>query len=628
MDKRRSKQNYKIALYIRVSTEEQAENPEGSIKNQEERLRLHVKLKNADHHFGDIVEVFIDAGLSAKNMNRPAFQRMLTAVKAKQVDLLMVTELSRLSRSIKDFCEIKELLSEHGCDFKSLREDFDSSTASGEAMIFNFINMAQFERRQISERVSAGFLSRARRGLFNGGPVPVGYKPTGDKTGRLEIVPEEAATVQAAFKAFLEHRTLTEACKWLNENGYTLPKVMRNCGSRRSGYFLYDTLHTILRNKTYAGVKVFKVGKEKQETKGAWPPIIDEITFKRVQEILTKNNKGRKKSPRENRYPYILSGLVVCGKCGEKLCGKSANGEAGKIAYYDHSYSTKRQGTLAEKSFNCRPMRFLAKRLEPIVWQAVIDLLKTDSSAAVLIAKANEHHKGGDQKKERERLKDKIYGINGQLDALTERLSQLPKEVSATPIFKQMQKLELTKGELEVLVLKFDSALLAEDRPISIGEYNELLNVLRNDISCLIDEKSKVNLIERLIHKVEVFDTEVYVQFYIGAKKIKRELALASSLSLKNNKSYLMQSSVSSTSLQNGDSGTIRTCDPLLRREMLYPTELRNHSSLLCIIFLSDFVNSAFVRLRFLSLFSRFLYSESPFLRASYIEKRPLCHQF
>lgn len=88
------KQNFKIALYVRVSTEEQAENPEGSIRNQEERLREFVKLKNMVSPFGEIRKVFTDAGISAKDMNRPAFQRLLRKIEDREINLVLVTELS------------------------------------------------------------------------------------------------------------------------------------------------------------------------------------------------------------------------------------------------------------------------------------------------------------------------------------------------------------------------------------------------------------------------------------------------------------------------------------------------------------------------------------------------------
>ncbi|NDA64207.1 MAG: recombinase family protein, partial [Chitinophagia bacterium] len=83
-----------------------ASNPEGSIKSQEQRLRQHVEFKNLDSNFGSITSIFIDRGKSGKNTNRPELQRLLKAIREKEINFVLVTELSRLSRSIKDFSEI------------------------------------------------------------------------------------------------------------------------------------------------------------------------------------------------------------------------------------------------------------------------------------------------------------------------------------------------------------------------------------------------------------------------------------------------------------------------------------------------------------------------------------------
>ena len=95
--------SYKIAFYIRVSTEEQAKNLEGSIKNQKERLFQTVKFKSLDQEFGEVVGVYIDRAKSGKDTNRPELQRMLLDIEGGRVNLVMASELSRISRSIKDF---------------------------------------------------------------------------------------------------------------------------------------------------------------------------------------------------------------------------------------------------------------------------------------------------------------------------------------------------------------------------------------------------------------------------------------------------------------------------------------------------------------------------------------------
>jgi len=199
----KNKKPFKIGLYIRVSTEEQAENPEGSIRNQEDRLRQAVEYKNRNHDFGEIKGAYIDAGISAKNMKRPKLQELLKAIRSKEIDLVMVTELSRLSRNTRDFIEMWDMMRDYGCSFTSLREDFDTTNAAGELVLFQLMNLAQFERRQTSERVQANMAARAARGLYNGGSVPLGYKLVPDKPGYLEIDVKMANTVKVAFEAFL-----------------------------------------------------------------------------------------------------------------------------------------------------------------------------------------------------------------------------------------------------------------------------------------------------------------------------------------------------------------------------------------------------------------------------------------
>ena len=174
---------HKIAYYIRVSTEEQAENPEGSIRNQEERLKATVKLRNLDGNFSEVAGVYIDRGKSGKDTNRPELQRLLNDIQRGEITLLMVSDLSRLSRSIRDFCDIWEMMKACGCGFQSLRENMDTTTAAGEMVLFTLANLAQFERAQTAERVLANMQARAARGLYNGGRFPLGYGLLEEKRG-------------------------------------------------------------------------------------------------------------------------------------------------------------------------------------------------------------------------------------------------------------------------------------------------------------------------------------------------------------------------------------------------------------------------------------------------------------
>src|SRR3989338_3841396 len=212
----------RTALYILVFTEEQAQIKEGSLKSQEQRLREYVDRKNSESSkWGQIVAVFIEEGRSGKDMERPELQKMLLGLKQSLFDVVMVTEISRLSRSTRDFCNLLELFKAQNCQILSLREQFDTTTAAGEMMMHMLMNFAQFERQQTAERISANFRARAKRGLYNGGAAPLGFTFDSDHKGQLKILDDEAMTVRECYSTFLKEGTLSSCAKSLNQRGFT-----------------------------------------------------------------------------------------------------------------------------------------------------------------------------------------------------------------------------------------------------------------------------------------------------------------------------------------------------------------------------------------------------------------------
>ncbi len=508
--------SHKIALYVRVSTEEQSKNPEGSIKSQEQRLRTHVDFQNQDKPFGEVFSVFIDRAKSGKDTKRPELQRLLQAVRKREVTMVMVTELSRLSRSIRDFCDMWELMRENGCQFQSLREQFDTTTAAGEMVLYTIANIAQFERKQCSERIRANFRARAERGLFNGGSAPLGYTRHPENKGYLVIKEEEAAIVRAAFSTFLEEGTLAAAGKALNDRGYRLPK-RRECGGDkpRKGYFIVDNLYEMLTNRAYIGLKVYLVDGEEKTSKAVWKPIINENTFERVQHML-KANYRRKKGKSDKRYPFLLSGRIFCGQCKDRLPGKSAWGNGGKIPYYEHGWAVKRQAFLNKKIFHCEPHRIQAKKVEPLVWEKILDLLTDPKVAAGLLENAKTIHKRDSNVSETDKLRAKIEGLNEQLEALAEHLSKVPKGVSPAPIFSQMQKLETLKSEAKAELERFARSGANCDVPVPLKDYHTYLSMIRSVLNLAADSDLKQKIVERLIYKVEVLPKAVNIHYYVG----------------------------------------------------------------------------------------------------------------
>ena len=146
----------RVAIYLRVSTTEQAE--EGySIAAQRDRLKAYIVSQG-----WELSEIYEDAGFSGGNLNRPAFLKLREDLRKKNFDLILVYKLDRLSRNMRDLSNLVHEMDESGVYFKSATEPFDTTTPAGK-LIFNMLgSVAEFERGMIAERVKMGMLQKAK----------------------------------------------------------------------------------------------------------------------------------------------------------------------------------------------------------------------------------------------------------------------------------------------------------------------------------------------------------------------------------------------------------------------------------------------------------------------------------
>lgn len=519
--------NFRIAAYIRVSTQEQAENPEGSIKNQKERIIQTVKLKNMEGDYGTIVDFFIDSGLSGKDTKRPELQRLLKSVKNREVNLVISTELSRISRNMHDFAGIWEMFKANNCSFQSLRENFDTTTAAGEMVLYTIANIAQFERRQVAERVTANMNARAQRGLYNGGPVAFGYDLDTTKVGTLKLHVQHSQIVKEIFNVYLKTESISLTAKYLNDQGYVHGLSSRGGGpQKRVHHFTVDIVRRILTNKTYIAVRHFKEKGKLVEVPAVWEAIVYKNIFYKAQEILQKGNHQRKKHT-TTRYPYLLTSLVVCRKCKDIMCGKSAWGRNGKIGYYEHGWATKQNASLSKKIFKCSPHRVPAVKLEQVVVDELFKLLSSDQILKDLFAEAKAISNENSTEKERLKLKSRESSYLKQLEALSARLAELPINVSAQSIYLQMAKIENLKTSVSEQIQK----LQFEVKP-QAAEFSDVVDFAKLIKDVLLNNNNpelKALVISKFIKKIEVGVDSVLVHYYVGENHFKRELATAGS---------------------------------------------------------------------------------------------------
>jgi site-specific DNA recombinase len=295
----------KTALYIRVSTEEQAK--EGhSIGAQQDRLMDYVRSQA-----WEVAEVYIDDGYSAKDLDRPAIQRLLKDCESKKFDVVLVYRLDRLVRSVLDLYEVMNHLDKHGVMFKSATEVYDTTSAMGRFFITLVAAIAQWERENLGERVKMGMEKNFRKGGWNGGEPPYGYRLEG---GKLVVYEQEAALVRRIFELYKNHGQRYIA-KLLNREGLRT----RN-GSMWSEY----TVRYILENPVYSGrvrwnYRHFGGQKTGEEI------IIDGeherlITPEEQAEILTIAEK-RLKNREKTHVCFPFTGTLKCARCGHTLHG-------------------------------------------------------------------------------------------------------------------------------------------------------------------------------------------------------------------------------------------------------------------------------------------------------------------
>ena len=285
----------RAALYIRVSTEEQARHGY-SLAEQEHDLTEYAR----DHAY-IVVDVYADEGASARKAisRRHALQRLLRDVEADKIDIIVIKCLDRWFRNVKDFYKVQEILDAHGVEWTCTQEKFNTTTANGRLMLNMKLSLAQHESDQTGERMKYVFEGMRRKRIPLGGKPPYGYmidKTSG--TRRLVIDPETAPKMKQVFEFFLRERSI----------GKTRTFMHKICG--RSWW--KEAVRDMLSNPTYKG--------ERHGIADFCPAIIPTEMFERVQSILKQRATIFDRSKSSGNV-YIFTGLIYCPFCGRHLFG-------------------------------------------------------------------------------------------------------------------------------------------------------------------------------------------------------------------------------------------------------------------------------------------------------------------
>lgn len=305
----------RAAIYVRVSTQYQVDRASLPVQRSE--------LVNYAKYALDIPDfvIFEDAGYSAKNTDRPDYQQMIARIRTGEFSHLLVWKIDRISRNLLDFAAMYSELKQLGVVFVSKNEQFDTSSAMGEAMLKIILVFAELERNMTAERVSAVFLSRANDGIWNGGKVPFGYAYD-KQTKTFSILEDEAKTVRLIYALYESSKSLVAVSKALNERGIK---------TRNGSEWSPTTVHTMLSNPFYSGTYRYNyrnesdphhhVPKKKEDwilVKNHHPAIVSPEHQAAVELILASKSYGKNQTYQRKNI-HAFAGLLTCGYCGSTM---------------------------------------------------------------------------------------------------------------------------------------------------------------------------------------------------------------------------------------------------------------------------------------------------------------------
>ena len=488
--------DYHAALYIRLSKEDESEGPSQSVQNQESLLREFVQ-----QHRLIVYDTYIDDGWSGTSFDRPAFQRMITDIEEKKVNMVITKDLSRLGRDyILTGHYMERYFPEHRVRYISLLDGIDTGVDSTANDITPFrAIMNDMYAKDISKKIKSVKRDKQRKGQFIGGKPVYGYKMHPTEKNKIVIDEEVAPIVRRIFALALSGMSCRNIAALLNQEGVPTPATYAGLPVARpgpyTGLWSSERISDMLQNETYIGnmvqgrsVKISYKSKKclKQDpanwviVEGTHEPLVDAETFRKVRMLVNS-----RKHTRSRTYDFLLKGLIFCHECGYPLAvlnRKNAKGE-------DVLYFVCRTYQRFTKAGVCTCHSIKEKTVTDVVIAKVREVCQAYLNPDELLPVAREAvENAGKQsslESELQALQSKIDSLTANLDRMyTDRLSGLLPEADFRRIFGRIklerEQLEAKRQELE---LRQKSPVRSEDRARELvqrfietaGESRELL---------------------------------------------------------------------------------------------------------------------------------------------------------
>jgi DNA invertase Pin-like site-specific DNA recombinase/uncharacterized small protein (DUF1192 family) len=418
----------------------------------------------------------------------------------------MVTELSRLSRSVSDFLKFMELLTANNSDFICPQYDFDTTNAAGRVFVIILMALSQFERELTGERTRNNFFSRAMRGLCNGGSPILGYDTDPINKAKRVVNEPEAAIVRQLYQLYIETGSIQSATDAVNASGARTKNFRTRSGTQRGGHlFVNNSVHGILTNVTYLGKREvnkankgedansLKESERYQVVDATWPAIVDEQTFTAVQSKLAANREFVK-FDQWKVYPFVFSKRIRCLECGADIRTTSAHGRNEKYSYYRHVGKCSAGINLIH-----------ADEMETLVFRRLKELDATPQFLDAIVR--NQHKlvsdKGPSVEADRLASESEMRQVQEKIEALVDRIASLPKTVDANVLIQKVGELQARKAQLADYIVRLNAELAGMSRekqnPEEVRKAIRVVNTRLSELSAPL----KREIIRQLITQIE-----------------------------------------------------------------------------------------------------------------------------
>jgi site-specific DNA recombinase len=347
----------RCAIYCRVSSDERLDQSFNSIDAQRE-AGVSFVVSQKDEGWELAADLYEDPGFSGGNMERPGLQRLLKDIQARKIDIVVVYKIDRLSRSLADFSKMVEVFDHYNVSFSSVTQQINSATSMGRLMLNVLLSFAQFEREVSGERIRDKIAASKRKGMWMGGPVPLGYIV---KDRLLLIEPQEGELVQRIFEQFIDNKSTTQIVKDLHQQGIQT-KMQKS--------FCKQGIYKILHNRAYIG----EITHKGESFPAQHERLISQDLWDEAHAILAsdKRLRNRKTWERKDKHDFLLRNIAYT-EDGDLLIPTATKKPNGKVYRYYVINKKLHMGAETSQSWN-----FNADQLETGVIEKLLDYLRSD----------------------------------------------------------------------------------------------------------------------------------------------------------------------------------------------------------------------------------------------------------